>query len=460
MTAARTVIPPATKGQPAGPALRRWPPLLAGVLAWAATAALIGLLGYTAIRHPPYLTDLRVYRTAGRDVLAGRPVYRPVPRARLASLGRSYLVFTYPPFAALLAVPLALVSWRAAEIAWIPVVYGSLAIVVRLAFAPLLAAAGRWRAAAFGAVTGACALMWPLLQEIRFGQVDMALAALCTLDVATRRPRWPRGLLVGLATAIKLTPGAFLAYLLITGRRRAALTAAAAAGGATLAAWALLPSASAFYWSTALWHTRRLGRPGQVSDQSIQAMLIRAFAPAPVPRALWLLLALAAAAAGLAAARAASRRGNEMAAIAIVGLASVLASPVSWIHHIVWVVVAAGAILSDGRRAWRWLAALATADFFVFYDPYALRRTWWSGYAPHLIAQVRRDAYGIASAVLIAVLAALPRAASRGGPAPAGRESAPPPPSGPAPGCSTAPDGSAPAVARGPGARDRPPGPR
>ena len=48
------------------------------------------------------------------------------------------------------------------------------------------------------------------------------------LDCAVREPRWPRGALIGLATAIKLVPGVFIVYLLITGRRRAAGVAAAA----------------------------------------------------------------------------------------------------------------------------------------------------------------------------------------------------------------------------------------
>jgi len=50
---------------------------------------------------------------------------------------------------------------------------------------------------------------------------------LCLLDCCVRRPRWPRGALIGLATAIKLVPGVFIVYLLITGRRRAAAVSVA-----------------------------------------------------------------------------------------------------------------------------------------------------------------------------------------------------------------------------------------
>ena len=52
--------------------------------------------------------------------------------------------------------------------------------------------------------------------------MDIFLVALCLVDCAAERPRWPRGALIGLATAIKLVPGVFIIYLLITGRRKAA----------------------------------------------------------------------------------------------------------------------------------------------------------------------------------------------------------------------------------------------
>ena len=52
---------------------------------------------------------------------------------------------------------------------------------------------------------------------MRFGQVDMVLLAMAVADCAARAPRWPRGALVGLATAIKLVPGVFIVYLWLSG---------------------------------------------------------------------------------------------------------------------------------------------------------------------------------------------------------------------------------------------------
>lgn len=409
------------------------------------------------------MSDLAVYRTAGHQVLEGKPVYAGVPTDQLRSLGRSYLVFTYPPFAAILAVPLALVGWHLARLAWVAAVYLPLAVTTWFAFRPLLARAKAYQPAVLGVIVAVCMFLWPMLQEIRFGQVDIALAALCVADLGTGRPRWPRGLLIGLATAIKLTPGFFIVYLLLTGRRKAACVAAATAAGCALAAWALIPGGSDYYWTKALFDTSRLGRPGQVSDQSIRAMLLRAFAPGPLPAALWLALAAGVAVAGLAAARKAANAGNEMAAAAMVGMVAVLASPVSWIHHIVWVVVAIGAIVGDGRTTWRWLAAVVVAQFFIFVDPYSRGTPWIAAPVSGVFEQVRRDAFGIACAAVMAVLAALPgpvRAAGPGSRARAGPRIGPTLQPAIGPGRSTPPDASEPAAPRPRGPHARQPGPR
>lgn len=456
-----------TGSRPApGPARPTWPswlPYPLAALTWSVAVVFAALITHAALHHTPHMSDLAVYRTAGRQVLHGKRVYGRVPPGELRNLGRTYLVFTYPPFAAILAVPLALVSWHAARLAWVPVIYLPLAVTAWFAFRPLLARTGRYAPAALGAIVGICMFSWPMLQEVRYGQVDIALVALCVVDVAAARPRWPRGLLIGLAAAIKLMPGLVIIYLLLTGRRKAACVSALTAGACTLIAWALLPDSSAYYWTNALFNTARLGRPGQTSDQSIRAMLLRAYAPAPAPTALWLGLAVGVAVAGFAAALVAARRGNDIAGATIVGLIAVLVSPVSWIHHIVWIVLAIGAILGDGRKTWRWLVAVSTTEFFTFADPYITRTPWFAVYTPHLFEELRQDAFGICCAALVVVLTALPgplTGAVPDSPAPADLRSMPPLQPAIGLGNSTAPGESAPAAPRQPALRAGPPAPR
>src|SRR5436305_1158817 len=62
-----------------------------------------------------------------------------------------------------------------------------------------------------GAVAGASLLTVPALvlepvsQTFSFGQINLVLMAMVAVDCLLVRGRWPRGVLVGLAAAIKLT---------------------------------------------------------------------------------------------------------------------------------------------------------------------------------------------------------------------------------------------------------------
>ena len=401
--------------------LPRWAVATLGVLAWIAALAAVAPLVRGYLTGPPdqRLVDLDVYRTSGLSLLRGQPLYAMLTQPP------QLLAFTYPPAAALFAVPLALMPWPAAQLVWVPFVYVPLAVVIWYAFAPLLHRAGRLRPALFAVVFAACAYLFPLRDEMRFGQVDMALLALAVADCAASRPRWPRGALVGLATAIKLVPGVFVVYLWLSGRRRAAVTAAIVAVAGTLGAWLLLPYDSMTYWTSAVFDSGRLGSNSSTSDQSLRGLLLRAFLPGRLPWPIWAVAAAAVAVAGFALVRRLALEGREpaatggqaspaaaggqasMEAIAVTALVGVLVSPVSWIHHYVVVVVALGAILADGRTPRRVILAAGTAVYFALTIP------WW-GHSllgqrdvPVLAARVVQDGFGLAAVALIAILARL-----------------------------------------------------
>jgi alpha-1,2-mannosyltransferase len=389
-----------------------WAAAALGVLAWVAALAAVAPLVRGYLTGPPdqRLVDLDVYRTGGLSVLRGQPLYTMLTQPP------QLLPFTYPPAAALFAVPLAVLPWPAAQLAWVPFVYVPLAVVIWYAFAPLLRRAGQLRPAAFAIVFAACAYLFPVRDEMRFGQVDLVLLALAVADCAAREPRWPRGVLVGLATAIKLVPGVFVVYLWLSGRRRAALTAALVALAVTLAAWLLLPQDSMTYWTSAIFDSGRLGPNSGTSNQSLRGLLLRAFLPAGLPGAIWVVVAAAAALAGFTLVRRLARESREpaaaggqisMEAVAVTALVGVLASPVSWVHHYVVVVLVIGAILADGRAPRRVALAAGTAVYFALTIP------WWGQSllgqrdVPVLAARVVQDGFGLAALVLIGVLARL-----------------------------------------------------
>ena len=389
-----------------------WAATARGVLAWVAALAAIAPLVRGYLTGPPdqRLVDLDVYRTGGLSVLRGQPLYT------ILTQPPQLLPFTYPPAAALFAVPLAVLPWPAAQLAWVPFIYVPLAVVIWYAFAPLLRRAGRLRPAAFAIVFAACAYLFPVRDEMRFGQVDLVLLALAVADCAAREPRWPRGALVGLATAIKLVPGVFVVYLWLSGRRRAALTAALVALAVTLGAWLLLPRDSVTYWTSAIFDSGRLGPNSGTSDQSLRGLLLRALLPWPpaaaglpggLPGVIWVVAAAAVAVAGFTAVRRLVRQSREPEAVAVTALVGVLASPVSWIHHYVVVVLVIGAILADGRARSRVVLAAGTAVYFALTIPWWGQSLLGQPAVPVLAARVVQDGFGLAALVLIVILARL-----------------------------------------------------
>jgi alpha-1,2-mannosyltransferase len=375
--------------------------VVAGVVACAAAVAWLFAV-HLGAEPAQRLVDLDVYRQAGRSVLDGRSLYDYLAHPP------QHLPFTYPPFAALLAVPLAAVPFSVCGWLWSIGEVLMTAAITALAFWPLLRRAGRWWPLALGVLAGAMQQMLPLRDEIKFGQVDELLVLLCAVDclvLARSRPPLSRahGALVGLATAIKLTPGIFVVYLFLAGRRRAAATAAGTFVAASLVAAAALPGASWTFWTSVMWHSERLRPNDNTSNQSLRGMWLRAVSDGHVHTALWVASAVVVAVVGLRRAAVAARAGDERTGVALAGLLAVLLSPVSWIHHLCWLPLVLGAIVGDGADRRRDAIAVVLFGFFVVKFP------WYGadllhGGGPAAIARIVEDAYGLMALVLLFTL--------------------------------------------------------
>jgi alpha-1,2-mannosyltransferase len=298
-----------------------------------------------------------------------------------------------------------MMSWPVAQAVWVAFVYVPFAVIVWYSFRPLLRRAGPWRVVLFAALFCAGAYLFPMQDEMRFGQVDAVLAALAVADCAAVRPRWPRGALVGLATAVKLVPGVFIIYLWVSGRRRAARTATLAALAWSLGAYLLVPKDSVTYWTSAIFDSGRLGDNAGTENQSLRGLLLRFFLPGQAPGVLWVLIAVAVAVPGFLLARRLARQQWQIAGIAVTALLLVLVSPVAWIHYFLLVVVAIGALVGDGRRIKRVLTAAGTAVFFGLTAP------WWGNSllndsaVPRVFSRLLEGSFGIAAAVLLLIIA-------------------------------------------------------
>ncbi|RMB83076.1 glycosyltransferase family 87 protein [Streptomyces shenzhenensis] len=304
--------------------------------------------------------DLRVYHGAVDTWIhhGGRLYDYRVP-------GTTY-GFTYPPFAAVAMLPMALMGLHTAIAVCLLLNLGALAVVLRLLAGP------DWRRHGwFGWALAVCllALFEPVRDTFSFGQVNVLLLALVLVDawlLATGRDRWA-GVGIGLAAAVKLTPAVFIGLLLLTRRWRAAATATAVALAATaLAAW-VDPGASRFYWTEALWDTSRVGRLDYVSNQSVQGVLARL---GETGRPLWAAAVLLVLCVWAWRARRAVAAGDWTAAFALTGLVACLVSPITWVHHLVWLLPSFAVLVRTGhpRTAGALYAVLCTSVVWLWFE--------------------------------------------------------------------------------------------
>ncbi|MER5666356.1 glycosyltransferase 87 family protein [Streptomyces mirabilis] len=277
--------------------------------------------------------------------------------------------FTYPPFAAVTMLPMSLIGLRTAIAVSVVFNLAALAVVVWILVGPALRRYG-W----YGYALAACllTLLEPVRDTFSFGQVNLLLLALVLSDawlLSTGRGR-RAGVGIGLAAAIKLTPALFIGLLLLGRRWRAAGVATAVAAAATgLAGWAA-PDASRFYWSDALWDTNRIGRLAYVSNQSLQGVLARLAAPGEPSRAVWAATALLFLCVWAWRTSWALADEDWTAAFALTGLAACLLSPITWVHHLVWLLPSFAVLLHRHRArvAAALYAVLCSSVVWLWFD--------------------------------------------------------------------------------------------
>jgi alpha-1,2-mannosyltransferase len=157
-------------------------------------------------------------------------------------------------------------------------------------------------------------------------------------------------MLTAIAAAIKLTPAIFVVYLLVARKFRAFWVAVITGIVVTLASAAIAPAASYEFWTRLMRGDTGLGHSIiYYTNQSVMADIVRVLGPGQEPAIIGLMLSCAVAAAGVWAAALWHRLGDVRLAVNLCGVAGLLASPVSWLHHFVWVVPLAMSLLE--RRA-------------------------------------------------------------------------------------------------------------
>jgi alpha-1,2-mannosyltransferase len=299
------------------------------------------------------MIDLQVYRAGGEAVLHGKPLYDGGVLLDLP--------FVYPPFAALVFVPLTELPLPVLKLVWTALGVALVVFAVRRSAAMV----GRKLSPAVTVLLVAVLLaLDPIRTTFYLGQINVVLLALVLADMSGRPDSRLRGVGVGVAAALKLTPLLFVAYLLLTGRRRAAATGVATFAAAVGLGFLVDPTDSAGYWLDGTFAAAgRISPVAATSNHSLAGLLARAGAPGWVG----LVAAGALAVAGLVMAVRAHRRGQELFALTLCGLLAAAAAPFAWSHHFVWfgplVVLLAHLAAGGDRRAGAALAAVVAVTF-------------------------------------------------------------------------------------------------
>ena len=292
--------------------------------------------------------DLQIYFRTVRFWLAGNNIYDYAqPDPVNGSLG-----FTYPPLAAVLMAPMGALSWPVVKAVTVIAILSATAACVWLCLRERVRLAPRWMVLAVGATTAGMFLLDPIRQNLSFGQINMFLGVLVFVDLLVLQPRGSRwaGVGIGLAMAIKITPGLFLIYFLLGRQWRPAITALISAAVATAAAAVVAPTATWTFYTSLLWDSDRVGHIGGAANQSIEGLLARVGTIDHPDKAAWLILVVLVFAVGMFRVRRALSAGDRLTAITLTGLTGVLISPVSWPHHLVWLIPAVIILVSATVR--------------------------------------------------------------------------------------------------------------
>lgn len=313
--------------------------------------------------------DVHIYRDGGWRVLHERALYiEPTHYG---------LLYTYTPFSALVFLPLLLVPWDYVTTTWMVLNLLVLFGVVLQSFRMLGYRVTTKLAAVSALLALACTFAEPVRTTLYYGQINLVLMLVVLWDFSRAENSKLRGIGVGIAAGIKLTPLYFIAQYLAQRQWRAAATGALTFIASIGLTALVLPSDSYQYWTSTFFHSGRIAPDVHPANQSLRGAIAH-LTHGPAPVWLWLLIAVPIALVALWLAAVLVRRGEPLLSVTLGGLTACAISPYSWGHHWVWFVPLMVYLIhrAQTRAPW-WLAAaalyLAIAAWTYTYTP-----TWVS----------------------------------------------------------------------------------
>jgi alpha-1,2-mannosyltransferase len=360
---------------------------------WPVLSAAVAFAGATVLALSHQQLDLSTYLLGGAHATSNNLFTVTYPT--------DHLGFTYPPFSALLFAPFAHFPRRACEVvfSWVNLVALFAMIVVSLR--AVCAALDKRTLLWWGlALVLPVVLFDPVRQTFLLGQVNIILALMIVADLTMDLPV-PRGILIGLAAAIKVTPIILIPYLFLTRQGRAGLRAVGAFAAAAVLAAAVNTSTSWSYWTHYIRDPQRAGMLSWIGNQGVlgatERMLGRTVATPTT-----FVIVVTVGVLGLLIAAGAYRRSSPVLGLLVVEATESLASPVSWSHHFIWMIllVAWLALAEDRPRYGVWCALAVSV--LLWAAPY-----WWVPHGPSVRFAGRGwliplgDAYALVFIVLL-----------------------------------------------------------
>lgn len=297
---------------------------------WPAMSTTLAFTGVTLLAVVHRMIDLGTYLLGGSYAFHGNlyeTTYLP-----------THLGFTYPPFAAILFWPMSHLPAEVDQIVFSWMSLAALLGIVVISFR-VTSASLRRRSVTWWSLTllTPIVLLDPVRESFLLGQINILLALAVIADVTVIQPD-RRGWLVGLAAAIKITPLILIPYFFLTHQRGTCKRAIASFIAAGVVTTVLTPTSSWRYWTRALWKPKGAGWLPWVGNQGIVGVVDRGLARSIATPTMFILVVLVVAV-GLFIAVQADQKSSYVLGFLAVEATESLASPVSWSHHFVWVVL-------------------------------------------------------------------------------------------------------------------------
>lgn len=295
--------------------------------------------------------DMRVYVAGAQALLDGKSLYDSVD---IETTNGLLLPFTYPPFAAVLFIPFALLPTGVTLVIWTAICLASLGGICYMTALRLPALAGKakhdwaiWEIAAV--IFAVAAFAEPISDNFDVAQVNLIIVFVVMYDTVNRTKY--AGFATGMAAGFKVVPGLFIILMLVT-RRWADFGRAMLGFAVTLIIGSLFGVSNVWrYWASELFHTDRVGDIARLSNLSVRGITARAL-EGDAAVITWIVVCAAIVILGFTIAAVWWSRSRLVSAT-VIGLTSLLVSPISWPHHWVWLVPAVSVCAALAVRAFR-----------------------------------------------------------------------------------------------------------